>query len=83
MKETFPVKTTASKGAGLPRMPWYGTNDSYLRETRQKLAALREELKKTEAENPFKVREAWFAWTGPSGRRPSILNGRKIFPRRL
>lgn len=60
MKETFPVKTTASKGAGLPRMPWYGTNDSYLRETRQKLAALREELKKTEAETLFKVREAWF-----------------------
>ena len=60
MKETFPVKTTASIGAGLPRMPWYGTNDSYLRETRQKLAALREELKKTENETIFKIREAWF-----------------------
>ena len=41
-------------------MPWYGTNDAYLRETRQKLAALREELKKTEDETIFKVREAWF-----------------------
>jgi len=60
MKEPFPVKTTASTGAGLPRMPWYGTNDAYLRETRQKLAALGEDLKKTEDETLFKVREAWF-----------------------
>jgi len=60
MKGTFPVRATASTGAGLPRMPWYGTNDAYLRETRQKLAALREELKKTENETIFKVREAWF-----------------------
>jgi len=60
MKETFPVKVTASTGAGLPRMPWYGTNDAYLRETRQRLAALREELKKTEDETIFRVREAWF-----------------------
>ncbi len=60
MKEPFAVKTTASVGAGLPRMPWYGTNDAYLRETRQKLGALREELKKTEDETIFRVREAWF-----------------------
>jgi len=60
MKEPFPVKTTASTGAGLPRMPWYGTNDAYLRETRQKLAALREDLKGSEDETLFKVREAWF-----------------------
>jgi outer membrane protein TolC len=60
MKEPFPTKTTASTGAGLPKMPWYGTNDAYLRETRQKLAALREDLKKTEDETFFKVREAWF-----------------------
>jgi outer membrane protein TolC len=60
MKAPFPRQTAASSGAGLPRMPWYGTNDAYLRETRQRLAALREELKKTEAETLFKVREAWF-----------------------
>jgi outer membrane protein TolC len=60
MKEPFPVKITASTGAGLPRMPWYGTNDAYIRETRQKLAALREDLKKAEDETFFKVREAWF-----------------------
>jgi outer membrane protein TolC len=60
MKEAFPLKAAAATGVGLPRMPWYGTNDAYLRETRQKLAALREELKKTEDETIFKVREAWF-----------------------
>jgi len=60
MKEPFPVQAAASAGAGLPRMPWYGTNDAYLRETRLRLAALREELKKTEDETIFKVREAWF-----------------------
>ena len=60
MKEPFPAKTAASVGAGLPRMPWYGTNDAYLRETRQRLAALREDLKRTEDETLFKVRESWF-----------------------
>ena len=60
MKEPFPAKTLASTGVGLPRNPWYGTNDAYLRETRQKVAALREELKKMEDETVTKLREAWF-----------------------
>lgn len=60
MKDPFPARTTASMGAGLPKMPWYGTNDAYLRETRQKLAALRADLKKMENETIFMVREAWF-----------------------
>jgi outer membrane protein TolC len=60
MKEPFPLKTTASTGAGLPRNPWHGSNDAYLRETKQKLAALRGELKKAEDETIFKVRDAWF-----------------------
>ncbi len=60
MKESFPTKSTASVGAGLPKMPWYGTNEAYLRETRQKLAALQAELKKMEDETFFMVREAWF-----------------------
>ena len=60
MKESFPTKTSASTGIGLPRNPWYGTNDAYLRETRQKVAALREELRKMEDETVTKVREAWF-----------------------
>jgi outer membrane protein TolC len=60
MREPFATATTASTGAGLPKMPWYGSNDAYLRETRQKLAALREDLKRMEDETIFKVREAWF-----------------------
>ena len=59
-KEPFPVKTEAARGAGLPKMPWYGTEDAYLRETRQRLYALREELKKAEAVTNTMVRNAWF-----------------------
>jgi cobalt-zinc-cadmium efflux system outer membrane protein len=59
-KEPFSETTKASVGAGLPKTPWYGKNDAYLRETRQKLAALREELKKAEEATLFNVREAWF-----------------------
>ena len=59
-KEPFEVTTTASTGAGLPKKPWYGSNDAYLGETRQKLAALREDLEGARAETLFRVREAWF-----------------------
>jgi len=58
-REPFSVTTTASTGAGLPKMPWYGTNDAYVRETRQKLSALRQELRKAEDATSFGVREAW------------------------
>jgi len=54
MKETFPVKVTASTGRRPSADAWYGTNDAYLRETRQKLAPLRQDLKKTEDETVFK-----------------------------
>jgi len=60
MKEPFPLKPTAFTDGGRPRMPWYGVNDAYLRETKQKLAALRMDLKRMEDETIFKVREAWY-----------------------
>jgi outer membrane protein TolC len=60
-KEPFGVSTPASTGAGLPRNSWYGRNDAYLRETRQKLAGLREELKGLEDQTMFAVREAWYS----------------------
>ena len=60
IKETFPLRVKASMGAGLPKMPWYGTGDAYLRQTRQKLLALREDLKKAEKATVTKVRKAWF-----------------------
>jgi outer membrane protein TolC len=59
-KDPFPVTIKASRGAGLPKMPWYGTEDAYLRETRQKLSALRNELEKAEAGTNTMVRNAWY-----------------------
>ena len=59
-KETFPTRTEASRGAGLPKMPWYGTEDAYLRETRQKLYALNEDLKQAETQTNTMVRNTWF-----------------------
>ena len=60
VKKPFPITTESSRGAGLPKVPWYGTEDAYLRETRQKLKALREDLKKAEAATHTKVRIAWY-----------------------
>lgn len=57
---SFPTATTASMGAGLPKMPWYGKDDAYLRETRQRIAALKKDLEMTEASTALGVRQAWF-----------------------
>jgi outer membrane protein TolC len=59
-KETFPVSTTASRGAGLPKKSWYGSNDAYLRQTRQKIEALKANLKSLEDKTTVLVRNAWF-----------------------
>ncbi|MDZ7696407.1 MAG: TolC family protein [Deltaproteobacteria bacterium] len=56
----FPVSVQASTGYGLPKMPWYGIEDAYLRETRQRLNALKKELEQEEARTATLVREAWF-----------------------
>lgn len=61
MEEPFATATSASMGSGLPRMPWTGLSEAYLRETRQRLLALQEELKASEAETAADVREAWFS----------------------
>jgi outer membrane protein TolC len=60
MEEPFPVIVSASMGAGLPKMPWAGLSEAYLRETRQRLLALKEELNAKEAETEADIREAWF-----------------------
>jgi outer membrane protein TolC len=57
---SFAVSTPASMGAGLPKMPWFGTNDAFLRQTRQKLAALRQEVINAEADSINQVRLRWF-----------------------
>jgi len=59
-KETFPVSVSASEGAGLPKMPWYGTSDAYIRQTRQELLALKADLKKLEKAAATRVRMVWF-----------------------
>jgi outer membrane protein TolC len=56
----FPEATEASMGAGQPLRPWYGTQEAYLREARQRLAALEKELEMEEASAALRVREAWF-----------------------
>jgi cobalt-zinc-cadmium efflux system outer membrane protein len=56
----FPVTTQASYGFGLPKMPWYGVQDAYLRQTQQELNALKKDLEKEEAATMMQVRNAWF-----------------------
>ena len=56
----FPVTTQASYGFGLPKMPWYGVQDAYLRQTQQELNALKKDLEKEEAVTMMQVRNAWF-----------------------
>jgi outer membrane protein, heavy metal efflux system len=59
-KAPFPVSTESSRGAGLPQRPWYGAQDAYLREMRQKLSASKNDLIESEAATNTMVRNAWF-----------------------
>jgi len=77
MKDAFPVSDTASRGKGLPKMPWYGTNDAYLRETRQKLLAFWEDLKKAEAVTGTMIQNAWFE-LDKAGREAALYSGRIV-----
>ena len=60
VKEPFAVSIKSDRGAGLPKSPWYGTNDAYLRETRKKISALKENLIMAEAKTATMVRDAWY-----------------------
>ena len=59
-KPSFKTSSSASRGAGLPQNVWFGTNDAYVREIRQRVAALKESLAATKAETINQVRERWF-----------------------
>lgn len=59
-KESFPVTSAAANGIGLPKMPWFGTNNAYLRQTQQRIVALKKELETTKAATVLTVRMAWF-----------------------
>ena len=60
MKPTFSTTVSPTRGKGLPKNAWFGTQDTYLRETRQKLNALRADLVDAEARTRLMVRTAWF-----------------------
>jgi hypothetical protein len=60
MKPTFDTTVSTARGKGLPRNAWFGTRDTYLRETRRKLDALRADLTDAEARTRLMVRQGWF-----------------------
>ncbi len=60
IKPSFPDKTTASMGAGLPKNIWFGTGDSWLRQTRQKIGALKADLEKAYDLTGSMVENGWF-----------------------
>ncbi|MDM8515151.1 TolC family protein [Desulfobacterales bacterium HSG16] len=59
-KEAFSTRTSVSRGAGLPKKPWIGTQDAWLNEARHNLYAMRNDLKKAEAATMKMVRDKWF-----------------------
>ena len=74
----FTTSTTASTGAGLPKRPWLGADDAYLREIRQHRQALQEELQQAEAATLTRVRKTWFALD--QARRERELYQQSILP---
>lgn len=61
VQSTFATRTTASAGAGQPKMPWFGLADAYLREMRQQRLALQQELNRLRDATLARVRNKWFA----------------------
>ncbi|MGB5984663.1 MAG: TolC family protein [Desulfobacterales bacterium] len=59
MEESFGTTIRAEMGAGLPKLPWYGSQDAYLREIRQKLGALKAELRQAETTTDARVHQGW------------------------
>ena len=60
MKPTFATTVSPTRGKGLPKNAWFGTRDTYLRETRRKLDALKADLANAEARTRLMVRMGWF-----------------------
>ncbi|MDD5759989.1 MAG: TolC family protein, partial [Desulfobulbaceae bacterium] len=57
---SFPGTSTGSSGSGIVKMPWFGTEDAYLRQTRQRIDSLKKELEASSAATVLGVRRAWF-----------------------
>jgi outer membrane protein, heavy metal efflux system len=62
MAEPFPSSVPAAEGIGTPVRAFSGRTAGYVRETRERLAALREEIRGAEQSTVARVREAWFAY---------------------
>lgn len=76
--ESFPVFTSAGSGAGSPLSPFYGAENSYLREARRLLLALQERLLQARADTRRAVAEAWFRYD--KVRREETLYRDKVVP---
>ena len=73
----FSVTVPAATGLGLPKMPWFGSDDAYLRQTRRQLAAQRQDLAGLRAGVALKVREAWTRWD-KARRREGLYRGQVV-----
>jgi outer membrane protein TolC len=60
-KSSFPEKTMASMKNKSPLKPWYGIDDPWLNQTKQKLLSLKQTLVKQENATDRMVRDAWAA----------------------
>ena len=60
MREPFGEVARAGDGAGTPLRPFSGRTAGYVRETRERLAALRDEIRAEEQATVARVREAVF-----------------------
>lgn len=56
----FATGISAQRGAGLPRKPWFGISEAYLKETRQTLRALEKTWLAERADTRYRTRRAWF-----------------------
>jgi outer membrane protein TolC len=74
--ESFPTTTSAGMGEGLPKMPWYGKDDAYMAEIRQRIEALKKDLEMTEAATLLSVHQSWFALD--KARREASLYGERV-----
>ncbi|MCF6245719.1 MAG: TolC family protein [Desulfobacula sp.] len=59
-KLSFQEKTMAAMTNQSPAKPWYGIDDPWLRQTRQKLLSLKQALVDLENSTDRKVRDSWF-----------------------
>jgi len=59
-KSNFSTDHSLTMGAGIPKNAWFGMNDAYLRQTKQKLMALKSDLAKAKSKTSTLISNAWF-----------------------